>query len=61
MAPRKRVMRPAIWALALIWWLAYKMELSTAPQNPSKPVSVEEPGARRMPPLWIRNFLRRVT
>ena len=54
------------WALGVlvIWWLAYKMELSTA-RHPRIEGAREESGpisaADRRTPPWIRNFLRRVT
>lgn len=54
------------WALGIlvIWWLAYKMELSILPRK-----QVVEGGkeshtglrAERRTPLWIKNFLRRIT
>ena len=53
------------WALGVlvIWWLAYKMELSTAPQQAVEPESdvLAEPGPAPTAPRWIRNLLRRVT
>jgi solute:Na+ symporter, SSS family len=52
------------WALGMlmIWWLAYKMELSTAPALPVRfEADRSAGGAAARPPLWIRNFLRRVT
>lgn len=54
------------WALGIlvIWWLAYKMELSTVPRQPveagGKALAPAHTAAMRTP-LWIRNFLRRIT
>ena len=54
------------WALGVlvIWWLAYKMELSTAPRAQgeapaAEPLIEQRPEPRA--PVWVRNFLRRVT
>jgi hypothetical protein len=48
------------WALGVLalWWLAYKMELATAPRKVVEPAL---DSAESRAPLWIRNFLRRVT
>jgi SSS family solute:Na+ symporter len=55
------------WSLGVIalWWLAYKMELATVPRRAVEPAqnvlpSDKESGEPRAP-LWVRNFLRRVT
>ncbi len=53
------------WALGmlLIWWLAYKMEASTAPLGDVRPETPARSagGPGRRPPAWIENFLGRVT
>jgi Na+/proline symporter len=54
------------WALGVlvIWWLAYKMELATPPRVAVEAGQRALAGAVRSEkrtPLWIRNFLRRVT
>ena len=48
--------------LLLIWWLAYKMELSTAAPHRLEAARLsDDPRPERRTPPWIRNFLRRVT
>lgn len=53
------------WALGVlvIWWLAYKMELSTAPRQAVEPDSdtLAESGPALAAPRWIGNLLRRLT
>ena len=52
------------WALGVlvIWWLAYKMELSTAAPHRLEAARLsDDPRPERRTPPWIRNFLRRVT
>ena len=53
------------WALGVlvVWWLAYKMELSTSLRAGTEIVRAEEfvGGRKNATPRWIRNLLRRIT